>query len=304
MKIYSTKYKNLQGIQVETERYTAVFIPSEGGKMVSFKDKSNGKEYLLQNPSKEFLTLGEFGDYVKSECSGFDDMFPTIDEVEVVKNGVKVVYPDHGEVCRLSFNYKIKDGELLMFTESSKLEYFYQKSVYESKNGHLCIKYEIENLASSPFEILWAAHCLINAENGGKIVAPFLEGELFDLIFDTNGRFGKGGERLNLADKHLSHRFKKSKGECRKYYFAEKCKNGFVAYQYPSGKRFVMNFDKEQLPFLGIWLNYGHLNGAYCVGLEPCMVGYDSVENAKKYGQRKVLEPNEITAFTISLGIE
>ena len=107
MIITKSNYKNVFALKLETEYYTALVLPNEGGKIASFFDKRKGKEYLLQNPSKRYLHVGLTDEFEKGECSGFDDMFPTIDPVTV---GGKE-YPDHGEVCRVPFSYEIVESE-------------------------------------------------------------------------------------------------------------------------------------------------------------------------------------------------
>ena len=49
MIIRESSYKDIFAIELETEKYIAKVIPSEGAKIASFKAKESGKEYLLQN---------------------------------------------------------------------------------------------------------------------------------------------------------------------------------------------------------------------------------------------------------------
>ena len=126
MRIVESKYKNVFALQVETDSYTALVLPSEGGKLASFIDKKTGKEYLLQNPSKEYLHIGKSDNFEQGECSGFDDMFPTIDPVCV--NGKE--YPDHGEVCRVSFSYSIEGEKLVLRYELKRTAQYYYIVVF------------------------------------------------------------------------------------------------------------------------------------------------------------------------------
>ena len=231
-------------------------------------------------------------------------MFPTIDAVEVMgENGRKLFYPDHGEVCRSKFNYVIKHNSLEMRFVSRKFGYEYIKTIREDENGKITIDYIIKNNSNVSLDVLWAGHCLINAENGGRVVVPFKKGAPIDLMFDKNGRLGVAGDRLLLEDVFLSTVWKENAFECRKFYFSEKCPEGYVKYEFRDKRTFLVEFDKSQISYLGVWINYGYLNGYYCVGIEPCCLGYDNVVNAKEYGQTHKLESKETFHFILSLSV-
>ena len=57
------------------------------------------------------------------------------------------------------------------------------------------------------------------------------------------------------------------------------------------------------MPYVGIWIDYGTVNGSYYVGLESCTIGYDTVVNAKRYGQKRILKSKESIKFSIALSI-
>ena len=298
MKITQSKYKNVFAIRLETAKYIALVLPSEGGKIASFQDKITGKEYLLQNPSATYLHIGLTDDFEKGECSGFDDMFPTIDPVCV--EGKE--YPDHGEVCRVPFSYTPAEDKLVLEYASVSLGYTYKKSFTGEKNGALRIAYEITNQSETPLRALWAGHCLLNAEQGGKIIVPFQERSPMDCVYDSNQNI-QAPVRLPYQEQQLLTTWSETRA-AQKWYFFEKCQQGMVGYQYPQGDTFVMEFDKNNLPYLGLWLDYGLVNGSYCVGLEPCSLGYDTVLNAEKYGQKRLIKTGETMRFEILLYVK
>jgi hypothetical protein len=97
-----SKYKDKKSIVVENNRLRAEFLPDPGGKMVSLIDKGTGYEFLIQRNNELYRDQSFDGVYVDGECSGFDDMFPTIDVCNYESDpwkGVKM--PDHGEVWSL-----------------------------------------------------------------------------------------------------------------------------------------------------------------------------------------------------------
>ena len=296
MTITESKYKNIFAVRMETEHYTALVVPSEGGKLASFFDKRTKREYLLQNPSETYLHVGLTDEFVKGECSGFDDMFPTLDPVTV--DGKE--YPDHGEICRVPFTWKIEGETLVLSYLSETFGYAYQKIFSEKEAGGLTIEYAIENRSNRDLNVLWSAHCLLPAERGGELILPFSDGEVVDCVYDTAS---KGNEaRCSYQQALLSFPFEGKRA--KKWYFPNRCQKGYVGYQFPQGDRFIMTFDEKNLPYLGIWLDNGTVNGSRCIGLEPCTVGYDTVLNAERHGQKGILKKKERLQFYISLFIE
>ena len=304
-------YKGVFAVEICFGNVSAKFLPSEGGKLASFK--AGGYEYLLQNPSRGFLRLGEEGDYVACECAGFDDMFPTIDPC--AGTGGKT-YPDHGEICRMPLSYEIIDEitsekiskKLAMRFVSEKFGYRFEKIVGKSDGDVLEISYEIENTGCEPLPCLYAAHCLVNAENGGKIIVPFRArdeisaGDETELFFDTTATFPKGETKRPLREEMLKFPARRGEKRCYKLYFPAKCGDYAIGFK-PEGKpAFMINV--EWLPFAGIWVNDDYFNGARCVGIEPCSARYDSPENSIKRGEKAVLLPREKLRFKLGLSVE
>ena len=300
MMIKQVFYKDVPAFELTTSTVRAIVVPMQGGKMVSFRSVNGSKEYLLQNPSKRFLKMGMQDEFEKCECAGFDDMFPTINPVCVCcEDGVTLSYPDHGEVCRLPFTPETGEVSLTLRTKSAALGYSYEKVFTEDEDGGLRITYRIQNNAPRDLDVLWAGHFLLNVERGSKLLLPFEDGEPTDVVADLGG---KAGKRIPLCAGLLLADWPRFP-ECRKLYFPRKAPEGFIGYRGPAGDVLMMEFDNRQLPYVGLWINLGHLHGDYCVGLEPASVGYDTVKNAEAYGQKDVLAKSTCKEFFIKLSI-
>lgn len=304
MIIKPSSFKDVFAFELITACAVALVLPSEGGKMASFRNRVSGKEYLLQNASPTFLHTGLSDSFVDGECCGFDDMFPTIDPVTVIApNGKALDYPDHGEVCRVPFTYEIGEGSLTLRYASERLGYTYEKTYTEDETGALRTEYRITNRSDFDLDVLWAAHCLIKVEKGGRVLLPFEEGEPTDVMFDTSGTL-RAGERIVYAADLLYTDWREDAPRCRKFYFPNKAPKGYVSYRYPAGDTLTMEFDRDVIPCIGIWENLGYLHGDYCIGLEPASVGYDTVKNAEAYGQKHPIKQGDCMTFSISLSIK
>lgn len=304
MKIKKTTYKNISALKLETKKYTILILPDEGAKLASFIYKENDREYLMQNPSPQYLKLGLSGEFEKSECSGFDDMFPTIDPVTIENsNREKLHYPDHGEICRLPFEYEICNESVILTCRSKITKAEYIKTIKEGKDGEIEIFYKIINPTSFDIDLLWAAHCLVRAEKGGQVITPFKDGDAVDIVYDSENNFAEN-YRCEYKKEYLFSDWVDHVPTAKKLYFSEKCPDGFVGYRYPTGEAFVMRFNKEALPYLGIWQDNGKINGTYSVGIEPCTAGYDTVINAKKHKHKCDLKSGERWEIFLSLSVE
>lgn len=83
---------------LENDILRIVLLPSFGGKIISFYHKKKDFELAAQKDfeTKDIAGVNKprFGDY----AYGMDDAFPNIDSEELVWNGKKLVYLDHGEI--------------------------------------------------------------------------------------------------------------------------------------------------------------------------------------------------------------
>ena len=73
MRIQESKYKERPAVVLESDALIATFLPQDGGKMASLRVRKSGKELLVTKKEAEYKVLKYDGDYVSSECSGFDD---------------------------------------------------------------------------------------------------------------------------------------------------------------------------------------------------------------------------------------
>lgn len=303
-KIEKTKYKDISALKIITNKYEAVFLPEDGAKLVSFKAAGDNYEYLVQNPSKKYLRIRTGDSYVEGECSAFDDMFPTIDPI-ICKNGLRkgILYEDHGETCRSCFTYNLKHNELEMVYISSKLIYKYIKTVKTDDEDNIIINYTIHNLSDDDFEILWAAHCMLNATKGDKILLPYRKDDLAIIMFDTNSEYGKRGDDICFSENMIAAGDFNEKANAYKYYLSKKIFEGLIGLQIKNHKSFYIEYDSNQLPYLGIWINNGSFKNMQCIGLEPCTVAFDTVYNAEKYGQKCIIKPHDNFIFQLKINL-
>lgn len=300
MKILNTHYKDAESITVETDSLRAVFLPAYGGKLASLVDRCTGREFLVQAPGAEYKKLGYDGDYVASECSGCDDMFPTIDVWYYDRfpwQGTRM--PDHGEVAGLPWHCETDSkGRLHMWVYGVRFPYRLDKWI-SAQEGSLLIEYSAQNLSGFDMDFLWAAHTMMNAEPDAEIFVPYGDSASATTVFTTEAGFGNPGDKLSWPNairrdgkavdlRRVGER--NPQGNNFKYYFDEPMPQGRFGYYFPSDStKLTIKVPEDKVPYLSFWINEGSFKDFFNIAPEPCTGAYDQPGAAKAHKQASVL---------------
>ena len=290
------KYKDRPAKTIETPTLIATFLPEDGAKMASLRVKESGRELLIVREEKQYKVLDYAGDYCQAECSGFDDMFPTIDPFVMSTGAYEgITYPDHGEACRLSYTVK-EDGERLNFHAISKLfPMEYEKVVWTTEDGGIDIEYTYRNLGKDPFPFLWAGHMMLQGEDGARVFTSYSEETVPELMFAT-----EGFSQEELPTHHLT-KHEPGKGASYKYYYMQPMPEGRFGLAYADGSKLTLEVDAEKVPYLGIWFNNGKFQDLYSITPEPCTVPLDAVDRATERGYESTIPGESEYRFTIHI---
>lgn len=113
--IYTSHYKDQPAITLETGHVRAQFLPALGGKVSALVALDHNFDVLVHRPQESYRIEPYDGVYVDGECSGFDDMFPTIALCyceDAPWQGTKLA--DHGEVWSLPWNLVSAVGMIMV----------------------------------------------------------------------------------------------------------------------------------------------------------------------------------------------
>lgn len=315
VKVYKSLYKDQTAVTLESSFLKVQFLPELGGKMSSFFDKKSSREFLVQREGKEYKTLTYDGNYIESECSGFDDMFPTIDKVyysDYPWKGIEI--PDHGEVCGLKWDYEICENCLYMLIYGVRFPYKLEKWIRFYSDHTLNIKYKATNLSNFDMDFIWAAHPMINVEEGGEILIPYRGRQYATCMFSSDEKLGRYGDliswpgtvrtdgsiqELNLINSLNENRIS------YKYYFKDKVPDGWCALRYKSdGTRLKLSYPEDKVPYLGIWVNEGIFKGYNNIAFEPCTGSFDRPDIAKEHRQNSVLSAKGEYCWYLNFNVE
>ncbi len=293
-------YKDRPAVRVTTRTLSALFLPEDGGKLVSVTAVADGFEFLCQNPAERYTRLAYDGAYVASECASWDDMFPTIDPyTPETGDYAGVTYPDHGEVCRLPMDTTVT-GEMLILSCTSRLfPIVYAKAVTVDADGALVLSYMIENNGREDFPYIWAAHCMLKGADDLVVRTPYAADASAAYMFGPEGRETLPRDRLVG--------YAPGKGAAYKYYYTEPTEGGFIGGVYTaSGHAFEMDYrdSASAIPYIGVWINNGSFRDYYNIALECASAPYDAPDRAMAKNCCSVLPAGETLRFTVRVRVK
>lgn len=289
MSIYTSIYKNQPGITLESEVIKAQFLPDIGSKMSSLVYKPLGRDLLVHAPDDTYRMQPFDGHYESGECSGFDEMFPTIDVCHYESfpwQGTKLA--DHGEVWSLRWTHHIADDRLHMSTYGVRFPYKLAKEVFFSTPHILTTYYTLTNLSDFDFDFLWAAHPMIVIEDDVELVLPAGIHEVINV--SASGPLGGHGNavtwptftRTDGREQDLRRLQPQSAGEAYKYYVRGKIPEGWCALKYHQSRfSLALSFPAETVPYLAILPNEGGWRDMHNIFLEPATSSFDRLDAAR-----------------------
>ncbi len=298
--IRTDTYKGRPAYRVVTAALEAVFLPEDGGKLVSVTSRRDGFEFLCRNPAPDYAHLAYDGSYIASECASWDDMFPTIDPyTPAAGEYAGVTYPDHGEVCRLPMEVA-EEGDALTFSCASRIfRITYQKAIRPEDDGALALTYTIENHGREDFPYIWAAHCMLKGADDLVVHTPYAADAPVAYMFGPDGRETLPRDRLIG--------YTPGTGAAYKFYYTEPTDGGFLRGEYTaSGHAFEMDYREgaAAIPYVGLWINNGKFKDYYNFALECATAPYDAPDKAMDKGYCSVIRAGETVSFTVRVRVQ
>jgi hypothetical protein len=309
--LHST-YKDQKAITLETDILQATFLPERGAKLASLIFKPRNRELLVQRPNPIYAVQPFDGDYVAAECSGLDDMFPTIDTCYYDRypwQGTKMA--DHGEVWSLPWETRLENNAIHFAVNGIRFPYRLEKTVSFASENIMRWNYRLTNLSAFDFDYLWAAHPMFNLEQGAELVLPEGINRIVGTFSLPPGHLTYGDEfnypidsMSDGVDKDFRQLELKSTGLAYKYFIKGKMPAGWCGVKYHhSDFSLYMSFPVAQVPYLGILPNAGGWQDLYNIFLEPCTAPFDRPDAARYRGQGSTLQGNSQVRWQLNITV-
>ncbi|WP_240339714.1 DUF5107 domain-containing protein [Halobacillus ihumii] len=303
---YST-FKGINCISLENEQIRCTILPSYGGKMASLFDKQAGYEWLYQTEADKLNVPAYGDDFSQFDSSGFDEMFPGIDEGPHPHDFSLI--PDHGEVWAMPWQVTERSYGLDLKVTSPVFPYSLSKQV-DLGMDRVEINYQANNLSDQPFPFIWAAHSLLNMNQATVIRVPSDMKEVIN-VEQSSVHLGEWGtlhsypitESKRTGDSvDLSKMEGKAASNIEKFYFTKPLSQGWCqAVQEDIGRTLTYTFPPDKVPYLGVWKTQGGYRNDYNFALEPCTGMYDDVYVANKINKISKIPPRGTYSWKITM---
>lgn len=305
---------------LENECLRVVITPGFGGKITSLFHKENLFEAAAQLGDKErMISRQGFARY----AYGMDDAFPNIDAEELLWNGRKRRYPDHGEIWNADFTVLSQGQDFVrMVWESETFSYRYEKEVYLLSNM-LALRYHITNIGEEELPAIFTWHGLMRYEEDMEILLPKGVGQCQNVLSerilgapDTVYPYDNPVHnfcRVPPADSFRAIKYYLEPGEEEKgkpnslddfLTGREESLTAISGLYYPSqGMYCMLHYDVKKLPYLGVWITAGGFESDYNCALEPSNGFYDGIGRAAENRRLPVLAPGEAMDFELLVSL-
>lgn len=276
-----------------------VFLPDQGGKWRSLRDRKHNREWLWENPHLPTMPVRYGASYIETmDTGGWDEIFPSVSPC-TLDGGI--VIPDHGALVGVPWAVvEQSETRLVMAVEGDTFPFRFTRTIELSGTKIHC-SYRLENLGETSFPWLWCAHPLFPVEPGMTLEAdPTARFGVVKGIGSAKTLEGRTVTLSDLPDWALSDGFESP--WAAKLFSESTCVDQVTLRQADgSGLRFC--WDAKTLPHLGLWINCGAWSGCgsaeyFNLGIEPSTL---PVDDLTEVDNPPSLAPGEASEWTLCI---
>lgn len=278
-------------------------VPELGGKIASFIDRRNGHDWMWAPPGpRRFFRNQTTDPFAQSTLIGADECFPTVAACRWQGRDL----PDHGELWAVPWTVREHTADTLDLEVQAPLSPFTFRRRLTLTGATVRFNYTVKNTGTARESFLWAFHPLLKFEPGDRIEVPAASARIDSQL---NTPFGARGAAIPLPEAapgmHLDHLDFGPGVNAAVKYFTDTLEAGRVALVRPTrGRRLVFEFDRDELPTLGVWINRGGWAGFRHVALEPTNGAPDPLDVAASWGRCQQLDPGIERSWGMTLRLE
>ena len=283
-------------IELKNEHISLQILPELGGKISSLIDQQSGREWLWTHPSAK-RRLPVYGESFVEELDtgGWDEIFPSVAPC-ILKDGT--VIPDHGDLVFLPAELSDQSTDsLTLITQTRAITTRFTRRLRLEKRT-LQIDYSLESLTDKTIPYLWATHPLIALEDGMALEIPTTEFTSTDGLALEQHR---GRSIIRIDDPAVRgtppHMLK---------FFTARGSTSYFTLRATDQSSLRMDWNPEENPFLGLWLNQRNWSGIgnvpyFNLGVEPTTSPHDSLADAIAAGDHHTLDAFTTKRWSIRL---
>jgi len=292
-----------QRLELSSSELSIQVVPSLGGKILSFVDRSTGTDWMWAPPDGRGLFRNALTDpFAQSTLVGADECFPTV----AACNWRGRCLPDHGELWAVPWQVLEHSAGSLELEVQAPISPFRIRRRIDLAGRTAHFSYTVTNIGELPEHFLWAFHPLLKFEPGDFLEIPAKSARIDSQI---NTPFGSRGAGITLPEPSAGVRLDRMNfgqlGPAAVKYFTDDLEEGRAALVRPAlGRRLVFKFDRAQLDTVGVWINAGGWAGYRHVAIEPTNGAPDPLDVAAEWNRCRRLSPGQVCTWWMTLSLE
>jgi galactose mutarotase-like enzyme len=301
----STEICELPALRLETDLVWLSIFPEPGAKIYDLVWKPTGRQILWQNPRvlpQRYPIDSNFDNYW---CGGWDEGFPTCDACE--HNGES--YPNLGELRSVRWAVeKLEtrgDEAMAQMSAFGPITPVRAIKTVSLRGASVIVHYELTNLGPLPIDFIWGSHPALAVTANTTLHIPAETGIVQLSSSPSLGAPGQhyrwpnvdtpgGTTDMSRVQSVLAGKF------CGHY--ATGLHAGAYRVEFAGEDLgLVFRFDREQCPWLWMWLVYGGWRGYHHVIVEPWTSFPVNLSEAVRQNTAVRLQPGRKFAAEVSL---
>ncbi len=303
----------MPAMALESTALRLVILPQLGAKIASIFDCRNHHEWLVGPGERPVRAVPYGAVFIEQDMSGWDEMFPTIRACRYPAPGAYLArdLPDHGEIWALPWEHDAATpGSLELSAQGRTVPYRFRRGVAFEDERTVILSYQVANVGIEPLVCLWASHPQFTVTPDTRLVLPPAVREIVNVRPGT--RLGDAGRRFPWPDApdaddaliRLDQVGPASNRDCRKFYTPPDVAVDWAAlYRMDSGRWLRLEWDAQDIPYVGIWVDEGAVNSEPTLAIEISNGYHDSLETAWHNGRCLTVAPGAQTAWQVVLRI-
>lgn len=285
---------------LESDRLRVALLPNHGAKIVSIVDRATHREWMAGPGERRYANYALTTPYEQSDRSGWDECFPSIgpgyhpaepwDEIELA---------DHGELWQRAWRATRSDHTIRTEIPGGRFPYVFFRDLHVDGDS-LQATYRVDNHGDASFPCLWAMHPLFAAGRETHLVVP--EGAHFRAEACFGGDVPEGPLTIAQVEAALDDGRVRA---CK--LFCDDPPGGRAAlYDVDADAWLGLEFELEDVPFLGVWINRGGWPPAeplHHVALEATTGASDDLAEALRRGGGRTIPAHSSIVWTIGIRV-
>jgi len=296
---------------LENDFVSAEVLPGFGGRIWTLSQTSSSRNWIWHHPNVQLARHPLGTGYDDHWAGGWEELFPN-DAAETV---FERALPDHGEWWSQAWSWDlVSDGgdmaQIRLWLDCPISNTMCEKWL-TIRDGipELSIRYRISNRNAQRLFFLLKQHLAVAVQPYDRIELPGGDAESVDAEFSSMVQPNVFSWPVSKRKSCLSGDIDMSKvppasSLAQEFLYVRNLLDGWCGVFSPTSmSRLRMYFDRQDFPFVWLFMTYGRWRGLYTVVLEPCTNLPKSLNAAIERGTSASVLPGNYSEYNITVAI-